>query len=260
MALQREYVVDGPDGSRYYEIIGMPIHAASLYENLALAYQAATRRPRGLGRAQAVEIALLSKEIQRRMDRVAVRTASFATDAVRKRVIATRKRPGSAQGSSQSGRLWGAILSKPVHVILPRGSGAVGVGQIEKLEAETKSGHPTKSPYPYYWRAQEDGSSAMQGRTIFGVFQPGQAFPSGAENRRHPIFEKRGRGQGRRGKLEIKNPIEAKNFLKDGAMDARAFRRSQSAVVEKFAISRMDAIAAQRAIGPRGRISRPRQP
>lgn len=235
------YVEDGPDGNRYYITFGVPRYLLEVYEKLVVAADLAARvAPR-----QSIEISLLIRTVQTRMDYTAMRTAAVARDNVQRRIEQTRKRPRSIAGVSQSGRLQSGIIAKPLPIVLPRGGGGVGIGQIESLEAATRSGHPTKSRYPYYWRTQEDGSDAMVGRYLYGVFQPGEARPSGAEFRQHPIFENRPYYPGIRYKMKITRPVEARNFLKDGAGDAYVFRTAMIESVEQFANARLGSIMRQ---------------
>lgn len=228
------YIEGGPDGNRYYIIFGTPVHAVTLYQRLVVAADLAAR----VNPAASVQISLLIREVQLQMDAVAARTAEFARDRIIERIHRTRKRPASIAGVSQSGRLEQGVVNRPLPIVLPRGSGGVGIAQIEALEAATHSGHPTKSRYPYYWRAQEDGSAAMVGRAIHGVYQPGEARPSPFQFRQHPIFEQRPKG-GNSYRMFIRRPVEARNFIKDGAGDAYIYRRRGFRNVERFAISQI---------------------
>lgn len=235
------YVEQGPDGQHYYVIFGVPKHLIASYEQMFAALDIALRRQP----SAAIQIRLLIRDIQTRIDVVAAKTATTGETAVLRRIAATRKRPQTAAGSSQAGRLESGIVCKPLPIIFPRGSGGVGIGQIAALEAATVSGHPTNSDYPFYWRAQEDGSRAMVGRQLYGVFQPGEARPARAEFRVHSTFEQRQRGGAQRSyKMVVRRPVEARNFLKDGAGAAYLARRAGIKGVETYGITRMEAIVA----------------
>lgn len=229
------FIEGGPDGNRYYVIFGVPVHLLSMYTKLVIAQEAAAR----VNSAAAIEISILIRDVRVRMDYIAMQTAAVARDSVRFHIGATRKRPRSVAGVSQSGRLDSGIVAKPLPVVLPRGGGGVGVGQIEALEAATAGGHRTKSGYNYYWRTQEDGSDAMVGRYLYGVFQPGERRPSGSEFRQHPIFEERRYYPGIRYKMLVTRPVQARHFLKDGAGEAYLFRHEQIAAAERVMVARL---------------------
>lgn len=233
-----------PDGRRYFKILGVSSHLIRMYELLLQASDLAAVRPARGGKAQSLQIDLLVAEVKREVEATAVRTASFADEAIRAEIERTRVRPPTIGVKRGHSHLLSGIRSRPVESILP-GGGAVGIGDIEELIAATLA-PSTNSQTPYYWRAQEFGSDHLVGQTLYGVFQPGEARPSGAESRRHPVFEVRGKGQGKSHKMVVRNPIEERGFLRKGGFEAYAYRRGLHRRTEARAVTRMRQIAAGR--------------
>lgn len=244
------YIPDAT-GDLWYIVLGVPKHLLSIYDNLLRGVTVARGRRGGTGAGQAVRLELLIREIQVRMDRIALQTAQRATLQARSKVAETAKRH-SVTNASQSGRLAGSISARPV--LLPgltsRGLGAVGVGNITTMEAGTVN--PLSNSPDGYWQAQEDGSTKNVGRRVPGVFQPGEVMPNANQFREHPLFEKRDKGELRYSML-ITKPIEARHFLKDGAGDAHVARKLQLAVLEAFIIEETAKIAGLSA----GPVARP---
>ncbi len=135
----------------------------------------------------------------------------------------------------------GGIESRAVRSILP-GGGAVGIADIQHLVQATLR-PSAKSTTPYYWRAQEFGSSHNVGRVLLGVFQPGEAAPSEEQFRTHPAFESRPTGQ-KRFLMRIHRPIPERAFLREGAWEAYLYRKTRFQATEAAAIEKMRQIAS----------------
>lgn len=221
------------DGERYFKILGTPPELITTYEYLLEAAELAARIP-GF-QAQGVEIDLLLSRMQDEVRGVAVATAAQSIQLIRQRIEATRVRPKG------DGKLSAAVFSKPVPGPIGPAGGSVGIGAIDELNIGTlrPSGG---AKVPFFWRAQEFGSDHLVGQEIIGVFQPGGVAPDISQNRSHPFFEVRGKGQGTRYKMVIKNPISERGFLREGAMEAAEFRRSEFRSIEGRAIDAMRGI------------------
>ena len=231
-----------PDGRRYFKILGVSPHLIRMYELLLEASDLAAVRPSGTGKAQALQIDLLIAEVKRSVEAAARTTAVEADKIIRDFIEETRVRPPTTGVKPGHTSLLAAVHSRPVESILP-GGGAVGIGDIDQLIHGTLM-PSTNSQTPYYWRAQEFGSDHLVGHTLYGVFQPGEAAPSGAENRAHPYFEVRGKGESPSYKMVVRNPIEERGFLRKGVSEAAAFRRGLHKDTEALAVDRMRRIAA----------------
>lgn len=231
-----------PDGRRYFKILGVSPHLIRMYELLLEASDLAAVRPSGTGKAQALQIDLLIAEVKRMVEGAALRTATEADKIIRDFIEQTRVRPRTTGLKPTHTSLLDAVHSRPVESVLP-GGGAVGIGDIEELIHGTLA-PSTNAQTPYYWRAQEFGSDHLVGHTLYGVFQPGEAAPSGAENRVHPFFEVRGKGGGASYKMVVRNPIEERGFLRKGVTEAAAYRRGLHKDTEAIAVSRMRKIAS----------------
>lgn len=235
----------GPDGRRYFKILGVSPHLIRMYELLLEASDLAAIRPGVGGKAQATQIDLLIAQVKSEVEATARATAAFADDAIRAQIEATRVRqPTSVGGKPGHSSLLGAILSRPVQSILP-GGGAVGIADVDELIQGTLA-PSTNSTTPFYWRAQEFGSDHLVGHTLYGVFQPGEARPDASQFRSHPFFEVRGKGQGRNYKMTVRNPIEERAFLRKGGFEAYEFRRAEHRATEATAVARMKQIASGR--------------
>lgn len=223
------------DGQRYFKILGTPPALVTTYQYLLEAAELAARVP-GF-QAQGIEIDLLLRQMEDEVRTAARTTAVQSIEFIRQRIEATRVRP--KRGDE---KLTSSILSKPVPGPIGPAGGSVGIGSIDELNIGTL--RPSRNArVPFFWRAQEFGSDHLVGHSIIGVFQPGEAAPSGpAPNRSHPYFEVRGKGQGRRHKMVIRNPIEERGFLREGAMEAAEFRRGYFRAIEARAIDRMKSI------------------
>lgn len=220
------------DGQRYFKILGVSPNLIAMYEMLLEAAEIANTNP--ALRAAGIEIDRLIRQVQQRNEEAARVTAVESIALIRARINATRVRPPGTNS------LLGAVLSKPVPSIVP-GGGAVGIGDIEALNRGTlrPSGG---AKVPFYWRAQEFGSDHLVGHALLGVFQPGEEAPSPEQRRQHPFFEVRGKGQGKRERMIIRNPIAERGFLREGGYLAYEFRRLQHKTIEASAIATMKGI------------------
>lgn len=235
-----------PDGRRYFKLLGVSPHLIRMYDLLLeAAALAAVRRGFG-GKAQATQIDLLILNTKRELDQTARLTSAEADRRIRDLIDQTRVRPPTAGVKDSNTSLSGGIHSRPVPSLLP-GGGAVGIADLEELI------HATLRPsggarVPFYWRAQEFGSEHVVGRTLFGVFQPGESAPSPSSVRRHPVFEVRGQGETRHG-MVVRNPIAERGFLREGAYDTYLFRKGRNKATEARAIAQMNRIGSQAAAG-----------
>lgn len=204
------------------------------------------RRRAGLGRAAATEKLLLLSygEWQIGMDRLAIATAANARRAMRARLRATAKRPGTGVRPHLSEVLNARSLSKQG----PFSTGMVGIADEEILN---RAVNPLSGGrYGPYWRAQEFGTGSPEvpsqiGRILYGFFfgpgLSGAPTPPLAQYKGgggpHPIFVSAasqktlnaqlgfgGRGAGPRGGFggrgTIDYEIEARHFIRDGADQA----------------------------------------
>lgn len=232
------YEVGAPDGNRYFAILGPQIHLLNGYKLLLEARQIAVSMGGGEGRARALAIDEILAQTQRQVDTVAVQTAAVATQAIVAHIKARQLRP-DPPGKSSGTRLQDSIHSRAIKTF-PSG-GAVGIGDLDVLAGVVGDDGGE------YWRAQEFGSSHMVGRTLRGVFQPGDAVPTKADFRVHPVFEVGGQasfaaGAGTGGfspKMYIQNPIPEKAFLREGGYDAAVYRRDAFRAVEQTAIAEL---------------------
>lgn len=181
-----------------------------------------------LSGAEAAAIAELAATVRAEVAIAGTLTAKAADSAIEHRIDLTRKRPEAGAFRGARKRLNEGVRSEAL------GGGAVGVGSIEDLESVVgKDGRP-------FWRAQEEGTSANVGRTIFGTFEgPGTTPgpPNQAEFRVHPVFTP---GDGlAAGVGTIRRPIPARHFLRDGAAIALIFREDQFRAIELDAVGVM---------------------
>lgn len=230
-----------PDGRLYFKLLGVPPHLLRMYELLLTATElAALRSARGdpTGRVQAQAIDALILSVKRQVDADARATALEADRMIRGRIEATRVRPPTVGVKNSQTSLISGVKSRPIPSILP-GGGAVGIADIQELVKATL--RPSAgSKVPFYWRAQEFGSEHNVGRTIVGVFLPGDAAPDPNQFRTHPVFQTRQDGY----PMTIRKPIRERAFLREGAFEASVFRRQRLAETEAVAVGRMRQIAA----------------
>lgn len=223
------------DGERYFKILGTPSALIATYEYLLEAAELAAKVP-GF-QAQGIQIDLLLRQMEDEVRTTARSTAVRSMALIRQRIEATRVRP--KRGDQ---KLTSSILSKTVPGPIGPAGGSVGIGSIDELNVGTLR-PSSNSRVPFFWRAQEFGSDHLVGHEVIGVFQPGEAAPEGpGPNRTHPFFAARGKGQGRRYKMIIRNPIEERGYLREGAMEAAEFRRAEFKAIEGRAVERMKQI------------------
>lgn len=230
-----------PDGRRYFKLLGVSPHLIRMYELLLQASELASLRPGG--RTQAAQIDLLILQVKREVEQSA-RITAIETDAIiRDKIEATRVRPPGLLIGNRNTTMASGIRSRPVVSILP-GGGAVGIADIEELIQATYA-PSSNSQVDYFWRAQEFGSEHLLGKVLYGVFMPGDAAPLGpGPNRTHPAFQVRGRGGGKRYKMVVRNPIEERGFLREGAYEGSVLRKRLNLKTEARAVSEMRRIAA----------------
>lgn len=235
----------GPDGRRYFKLLGVSPHLLRMYELLIQASDIAALRPTRAGKAQSLEIDRLILRVKEEVEASAKATALEADALIKARIEGTRVRPPTLGLKNDHTSLSGAIHSRPVQSILP-GGGAVGIGDIEELDVGTnRPSRGAAGGRTSYWRAQEFGSDHLVGHVVYGIFQPGEAAPSPSQRRSHPLFEARGRGEGPRKQMTIRNPIEERAFLREGGWQAYEFRRTEHKATEARAIAKMQTIAGQ---------------
>lgn len=260
------YEQPAPDGRTYFKILGVPPHVIRMYDLLLTASELAQARnevagrsrssrariERGVGASSAARIDELLLSTKREVDNNALRTAAEADRRIREKIQATRVRPPTLGQKNDNTSLISGIRSRPVPSVLP-GGGAVGIADVDELvQATLRPSIGSKTPF--YWRAQEFGSDHLVGHVVYGVFQPGEAAPSGSQSRRHPLFESRGGGielaggggtlltGGKSYKMVVRNPIGERGFLREGAWEAYLFRKRLNAATESRAVTTMQRI------------------
>lgn len=205
-------VSDG--GMDFFAVLPPERHLLNAYRMLLEARQVALRNfPGAEGRARALAIDVVLKEVQGKVDAAATATASESEKLIVQRIKSTQVRPDPPGHSGRHVRLQDAIRSRAIKGTLA--GGGVGIGEISELDKVVgRDGIP-------YWKAQEFGSSHLVGRKIRGFFQPGNSPAGAAPPRTHPIFEvQTGAPQ-----MFIQNPIPERAFLREGAADAEIFRQ-----------------------------------
>ena len=240
----REFVIDrvGQVHLAYGQAIALAEQVEREYARLG--------RP-GRGQATARELRRAYATFNDELDAVAKATARDAQQRMRAQLRATRKRPETGVAP----HLLAALKARSEHPLGKLATGVVGVADVAELD---KVVNPLGPQYGPYWRAQEEGTTRHVGRTVYGFFtrrgygEP-WARPDPSQNRRHPIFvpgatvralgarTARGPGSrgGRGGKMTIRNPIEARHFIRDGAAAAEAEWRRAIANVEAAAVARL---------------------
>lgn len=205
------FVSDG--GTDWFTILPPEVGLLRGYSFLLDARQEALRIPGPEGRARALAIDLVLKEVQTAVDAAAAATAVEAQKLVVGFIKATQVRP-DPPGKAPGRRLQENIVCRPLKFSAP--GGAVGIGEISALDRVADAQGRA------YWRAQEFGSSHLVGRMLIGAFEPGGAAPSSADFRKHPLFVVRqNEGYG----TVIQRPIPERAFLREGAVAAEAFRQ-----------------------------------
>jgi hypothetical protein len=206
------YIV-GARGGTYFAILPPEKHLLNAYRLLLDARQVALRNfPGGEGRARALAIDIVLREVQARVDIAAAETAAEADKAIVRKIKKTQVRPDppAAKGGR---RLQDGIQSRPL--ITSVSGGGVGIGDIDVLDqVADEQGRA-------YWRAQEFGSTHLVGKVVRGFFQPGRSEPQGGQFRTHPVFEVDPEGR----EMLITRPISERAFLREGAAAAEIFRQ-----------------------------------
>lgn len=206
------FVSDG--GTTYFAILPPERHLLNAYRMLLEARRIAQRNfPGTEGRARALAIDVVLKDVQVRVDAAAVLSAAEAEKMIVARIKATQVRPDPPGNSGRGVRLQDAIECRAIKTAVA--GGAVGIGDITALDrVADRNGQA-------YWRAQEFGSAHLVGRTFRGLFQPGSSPAGAAPFRTHPLFE-----VDRGGKpMTITRPIPERAFLREGTLAAEVFRQ-----------------------------------
>lgn len=213
----------------FYAVLPTPLGLLGGLELLAEAAALGAKLPQGFDQAAAIDT--LAATVERQVVEASVQTVKIADEAAREAIIRTRVRPnystfggmfeGLAPGAGRK-RLEDAIHSEPL------GLGEVGIGSIQELDTVVGvDGRP-------FWRTQEYGSTHNVGRTVVGLFQPGNSLPDQTMFRQHAVFI-----AGAGGPMNIQRPIPARHFLRSGAEAAeffreRAFRETQGIAVDEI--------------------------
>lgn len=220
----------------------------------------------GRRRAEAVamrETALIAyARFNENLDLLAIGSAREAREAVRGVLKTTRSRPDSRMKP----QLRDKIRARPIKVLGPLGTGAVGIGDIDELDKAVNPFNPSAGPY---WRAQEFGSAHNIGRVLKGFFYgpgvsgqpspPNSAYSGGGGP--HPIFvtsRQQGDafgglgfkgGGGARGGFgnygTVNAPIKARHFLHNGARAGYAGWRTGLRRVERQAVRDLTKVEAE---------------
>lgn len=204
----------GPDGNRYFRVLGPPPGMLEAYRvGAALQTQLRARRD-AYGIAQFVQVTAILRTFKAEVDVVASQVAATATGNIVKNIRSTAVRP--SQGRNRVVSLEDAIVSRP----LPLGglpSGMVGIGDMSVLDTVVG---PDGQPY---WRAQEFGSDHLVGNVYRGFFMPSGTVPSGQYIRQDADFLPAPGG----GKMMVQNPIMERSFLRRGIEAAATVRHTR---------------------------------
>lgn len=242
---QGPFEVGGGDGNDYFVVLPPEPLLIDAFLTLEKARVEALKNPdRVEGRAQAAAISLVISQVGADVEAAAVLTAKEAETLIRGKIDSTKKRP-DPPGKSAGKRLRDAISCRALPTVLP--GGGVGVGDLSTLNQVADAQGRA------YWRAQEFGSSHLVGKTLYGLFQPGDSPAGAAPSRTHPLFQV---GDGP--PMEITNPIPEKAFLREGAALAELFRQRSlgGAVTGGIAELRQITAGASAALVPLRRILR----
>lgn len=203
----------GTHGGTFFAILPPEQHLLNAYRMLLDARQVALRNfPGGEGRARALAIDVVLREVQARVDIAAAETAVEADKAIVHRIKKTQVRP-DPPGAGGRRRLQDAIVSRPLATNVS--GGGVGIGDIDVLDQVADANGQA------YWRAQEFGSSHLVGHRVRGFFQPGRSPAQGGQFRVHATFEPDSEGP----EMLITRPITERAFLREGAAAAEVFRQ-----------------------------------
>lgn len=209
------FIITAP-GGQFFTLLPPEPHLLNAYKLLLDARETALRNyPGGEGRARALAIDVVLKEVQTRVDAAAAATAVEADKLIVTRIKSTQVRPDPPGNSGRHVRLENAIHSRPIKTSVP--GGGVGIADITELDkVADKYGQQ-------YWRAQEFGSAHNVGKEIRGYFYPGGVAADAGQQRVHPIFETKEGGPS----MLIQRPIPERAFLREGSAAAEIFRQKQ---------------------------------
>lgn len=213
--------------ARFYTRFEPDPALVDLYSELQAAAAAFERAAGGDPRLEvrAIRAIEVMRDIMRRLTIHSRVSAANADRLIRERIEATRVRPRA------SGRMSAHVISRALPSSVP--SGAIGVADLDELDRSNPASRMGRSGIPY-WMAQEYGSSAAVGRRLTGFFTPGFAAADPGQFRVHPFFEVGGPQAPR---MVIKNPIEARHFLRDGSRDALDFHHRELKAIDRLAIA-----------------------
>lgn len=184
-----------PDYSSYLTTHGLP-------EVLEAVHRAQSRMDADGRPAQAQLIRRAYVKLISELEKIATETAAYGEKTIKENEVVSRVRPDTGGGGGP--RLEDYVgVSRPLTAV----PGSVGLNDEE----------PLYDNVPWWW-TNEEGYSGHVGRELVGVFTPGNAAPSGAEFRVHPLFRPLAKGP----KGIIDEPIPAREFVKDGVADAEA--------------------------------------
>lgn len=205
----------------FYLVLPTP---PALLGGLELLAEALLLAKRLVGLAPTAQIESLIAAVESRVNATGQEVAVASERLIIDKINQTRVRPEADRGRKH---LADGVRSESL------GLGAVGIGSIPELDTVVGSdGKP-------FWRAQEWGSHHLVGRTIPGLFQPGNAPASQEQFRVHPIFEV---GDG--GAMTIRRPIPARHFMRDGSAEATLLRDRLFGETQTVAIAEIRAIRA----------------
>lgn len=234
------------------------IRNVKVYEEVERRY-AALGQP-GMGAATVRLMLRAYADFNRNLDQVAADTAADAKRRILSILALRQKRPNTGMGP----HLRGAIVCRPLKLGI--GTGAVGIADVDRLNAVTNPFGPQYGPY---WRAIEEGTRRHVGRRITGAFfgtglGSGPFRPNPGDFRRHPIFVTSAQGarefadagfsggfgpKGGKsgGRMRIRRAIDPQHFIRDGAKLAEIRWRREIARVQAQA---MREIAAATQVRP----------
>jgi hypothetical protein len=174
--------------------------------------------------AQATEVARVFAATQAEFKQIERDITALATQRIRDKINQSAKRPaGGASGEMASN-----VLCEPI----PSYPSIAGVG-IAKFSELDKTVNPNRTSQTPYWRAQEYGYAGAVGRELHGLYFnagfAGRGVPANpADFRVHPLFRAMAKGP----PMKIRNAIQARHFLRDGAGEAEAAWRLRIRVAD----------------------------